>query len=79
MQPAGRSHSWGFRLPSKTPFLKDVSAGYSWSLPNLGSYSLLLEEHASSIYVYWALKVDDYVMLRKIRKNVLVRVPQFCP
>lgn len=27
----------------------------------------------------WTLKVDDYVMLRKIRKKVLVRLPRICP
>lgn len=79
MQPAGRSHSWGLRLPSTTAFLKDVTVRYSWSLPILGSCSLLLRRTCQFIYMCWTLKVDDYVMLRKIRRNILVRLPRICP
>lgn len=80
MQPAGRSHSWGFRVPSKTTFLEDVTAGYSCSLPIFSTVTFIAEKNTPVLFCMgWTLKADDYVMLRKIRKNILVRLPRICP
>lgn len=52
MQPAGRSPSWGFRVPSKTTFLEDVTAGYSWSLPILGrELQFIAEENMPVLFI----------------------------
>lgn len=64
--------SGGFRLPAKTIFLKDVTAGHSWSLLILDRELTVScqEENASSLYIYGTIKVEDYVIFRKMRTQL---------
>lgn len=62
-----------FRLPEKASFPKDVTAGHNWSLLILDRDLTVYcwEVHASSLYIYETIKVEDYVKFRKMRTELL--------